>query len=193
RPRLLMLYCSSHLLASFLAATAAAQSASWQKQAPVPTHKNMLSVAAVSETEVWIAAGALFQQTGEVAHTTDGGSTWERIPVDPTDTLNCIFFLDSRHGWVAGNNNFRTTDGGATWHPGSSMGTVRSLFFVDPLHGWAGGGGSNVFRTVDGGVNWWPVLTPAVHNMRSLWFHDAQNGWAVAINGRVIRTRDGGL
>ncbi|WP_419186075.1 WD40/YVTN/BNR-like repeat-containing protein [Rohdeia mirabilis] len=162
-------------------------------QAPLPSPKNMLSISAVSSDEVWATAGALFAQTGDLVHSTDGGATWEVLPVNTTSTLNSVFFLDQQRGWCAGNGIFFTTDGGATWTKANDWGSIYTLHFVDELHGWAGGNGGYVYRTTDGGQTWaFGVSVQSGWTVRDLWFRDALEGYAISIDGTFSRTTDGG-
>ena len=49
--------------------------------------------------------------------TTDGGTTWRRVPILAGTTLLRIVFADRNRGWALGHDNrvLRTTDGGETW------------------------------------------------------------------------------
>ncbi|MEZ5980242.1 MAG: YCF48-related protein [Planctomycetota bacterium] len=178
-------------VALVLAAAASAQTI--ELQAPLPSPKNMLSIHAVSGGEVWATAGALFAQTGDLVHSVDGGATWEVLPVNPTTTLNAVFFLDQQHGWCAGNGMFHTTDGGATWVQDNTWGSMYGLFFVDELHGWACGNGGIAYRTTDGGHTWTGASVLSGWTVRSLWFFDTLNGYAVSIDGSLSRTTNGGV
>ncbi len=52
-----------------------------------------------------------------VWRTTNGGTTWRRIPILDGTTLRRIVFADRNRGWVLGHDNriLRTPDGGETW------------------------------------------------------------------------------
>jgi photosystem II stability/assembly factor-like uncharacterized protein len=166
------LFCSTALTTTVAAllstGSAVAQSNGPALQAPIPSPKNMLSVSAVSANEVWATGGALFGQTGDLVHSADGGLSWETIPVNPTTTLNAVFFLDAQYGWCAGNGMFHTTDGGATWIQDNTWGSMYGLFFVDPLHGWACGNGGIAYRTTDGGSTWTGVSVQSGSTTREL-------------------------
>jgi hypothetical protein len=124
----------------------------WTKQAPIPTWFSLQGIAALSPTECWIASAPLLDDVGELAHTTNAGRTWTVVSVDRQ--VNAVAFIDSLHGWAAGNAFFHTTDGGQTWIKDNSFGTVYDLFFLDTLHGWASGNGSVNYYTTDGGLHW---------------------------------------
>jgi len=52
-----------------------------------------------------------------IAHTTDGGDTWQdQIGESRPDFFEAIFFADNKHGWtVSKDTAFNTLDGGSTW------------------------------------------------------------------------------
>jgi photosystem II stability/assembly factor-like uncharacterized protein len=78
------------------------------------------------------------------------------VSVDlPSYNLNDVFFVDARHGWIAGDFGtlLATSDGGATWRAQAS-GThvaLQSLFFVDARTGWVTGDFGSILITVTGG------------------------------------------
>ena len=135
-----------------------AASGGWAKQAPIPTWFSLQGIAPISRTECWIASAPLLGDVGELAHTTDAGRTWTVVSVPRQ--VNAVAFVDSLHGWAAGNAFFHTTDGGQTWIQDNNFGTIYDLFFLDPLHGWACGNGSVNYYTTDGGLRWTAVGAP---------------------------------
>jgi photosystem II stability/assembly factor-like uncharacterized protein len=167
------------------------QGATWTKQAPVPTASSLMSLAVVSQDEVWGVSSPMLGDAGLLVHTTDAGATWN--VVDPhSQQLNAVFFLDAQHGWAAGNNFLHTTDGGQTWVKDNDWGSIYDLFVLDLQHGWACGNGAAAYRTTNGGLTWSGVTTPGGATMSSIWFTDLLNGWSVSIDGRIVRTIDGG-
>jgi photosystem II stability/assembly factor-like uncharacterized protein len=59
-----------------------------------------------------------------VVKTTDGGDTWQELPVtqDPAMQEFGIGFVDAQRGWIGAlPNGFATTDGGRTWEAVKSM------------------------------------------------------------------------
>jgi photosystem II stability/assembly factor-like uncharacterized protein len=171
------------------AETAAARSR-WTKQAPIPTWYSLRGITALSPNECWIASAPLLDDVGELAHTTDGGRSWTVVALP--HQMNAIFFVDSLHGWAAGNAFYHTSDGGQTWIKDNDFGTIEDLFFLDTLHGWASGNGSVNYYTTDGGLHWQAVSAPGGFTMSSIWFTDLLNGWSVNIGGQIFRSTDGG-
>src|SRR2546423_5622513 len=164
--------------------------ARWTKQAPIPTWFSLQGVAPISPNECWIASAPLLDDIGELAHTTDAGRTWTVVQVPRQ--VNAVAFVDSLHGWAAGNGFFHTIDGGQTWIQDNDFGTIYDLFFLDTLHGWASGNGSVNYYTADGGLHWTAVSAPGGFTMGSIWFTDLLNGWSVNTGGQIFRSTDGG-
>ena len=105
--------------------------------------------------------------------------------------VNAIAFVDSLHGWAAGNAFFHTTDGGQTWIQDNNFGTIYYLFFLDTLHGWASGNASVNYYTTDGGLHWTGVSAPGGSTIGSIWFNDRLNGDTVALAGRASLSAPG--
>ena len=162
----------------------------WTKQAPIPTSFGVQGVAALSSTDCWVAAAAFLDNVGELAHTTDGGRTWTVVSVD--SQVTSVAFVDTLHGWAAGNAFYHTTDGGQTWIKDNNFGSIADIFFFDTLHGWAAGNGAVNYYTVDCGLHWTGVTAPGDSNMTSIYFTDMLNGWSVDLNGQVFHSTNGG-
>ncbi|MBI3364672.1 MAG: T9SS type A sorting domain-containing protein, partial [Ignavibacteriae bacterium] len=84
-------------------------------------------------------------RSGFVVRTTDGGSTWDKVPSGPIETYYSLHFLpDYRSGWAVGDGGViaTTSDGGTTWTTEQIPETHRTLldvFFLDNSLGWVGG------------------------------------------------------
>lgn len=180
-----MLILTLTLLAIAAAAPAAAQ-VTWTRQAPIPTGADLYAVSQVSATAIWAAGGP-----GVVAHTLDGGQTWELNELDTT-SLSALFFLDAQRGWAAGNGFFHTTDGGESWTKDNAWGSIYDLFFLDSQRGWACGNGGVTYRTTNGGLSWSFRAVGTITTLSSIWFVDDLRGWTADIDGRIYRSTDGG-
>ncbi len=101
--------------------------------------------------------------------TTDGGITWNKLPlptpgVTPQITYRDMFALDANTVFLVGNGFprrfvYRTTDGGATWQDISGnivaqgAGNFTGVLFHDANNGYVMTPGL-MFKTTNGGVTW---------------------------------------
>jgi photosystem II stability/assembly factor-like uncharacterized protein len=137
-------------------------------------------LSAPSSDVVWafVADGVLFRST-------DRGDTWEQRPLPPYHGGGGppeVSFADAQDGWYttggvpetecngAGEQVWRTTDGGATWQvvaavsgPAGGSGIAyaqckQGLSFIDSTHGfldsWDDSHQPTIYRTSDGGRTW---------------------------------------
>lgn len=170
-----------------LCALARAQTFTWTQQAPLPTGADLHAVQMPSPSEIWTTGG----NPGKVFHSTDAGLHWQTTQLN-TDSLWALFFLDSQHGWAAGNGFFHTSNGGQVWVQDNSFGSVYDLFFLDAQHGWACGNGGVAYRTVDGGLNWAYSTVGPITTLSSIFFVSASLGWTLNIDGEIYKSTDGG-
>ena len=154
---------------------------------------------------------------GQVYLTRDGGETWNmQGPFADKSTLNDIWFVDDKRGWltgyhilVAGRRSsrpllFQTTDGGTSWQQIAVEADIlpSSVCFVGD-DGWLAGSrrvvnGNSItlqgalLHTTDDGINWEPVeLGPNEPFLTEVRFTDKEHGWVVS-RDTLYRTEDGG-
>jgi gliding motility-associated-like protein len=118
--------------------------------------------------------------------TTDGGVTWNKLPlptpgVTPQITYNDMFALDANTVFLVGNGFprkaiFRTTNGGTTWQDitGNALtifptGNFNSVVFHDVNNGYIGCAGGFLV-TNDGGTTWRIDQTASTTNHTSIGF-----------------------
>lgn len=118
--------------------------------------------------------------------TTDGGVTWNKLPlptpgVTPQITYNDMFALDANTVFLVGNGFprkaiFRTTDGGNTWQDITSnalaifpVGNFNSVVFHDLNNGYIGCAGGFLV-TNNGGASWRIDQTASSTNHTSIGF-----------------------
>lgn len=151
-------------------------------------------------------SGYLLLSNGDVYSTPDGGATWTKrtaLPGSPvkggTDKPGDVWFTGTLTGvGTAGNNIYRTTDGGNSWtivNNVSSADLTRFAFHNANI-GIVVGKGKNALVTSDGGASWTPVSVNAGTAGIDLSDVDCANPndcTAVAADGsQLYRTGDGG-
>lgn len=113
--------------------------------------------------------------------TTDGGSSWNKLPlptpgVTPAISYTDLQALDANTVFVTGNGYprqviFKTTDGGQTWTDISSnlaalgIGNLAGVRMHDVNNGYVVRPGGFMCKTTNGGQSWTPELAP----VSSLW------------------------
>lgn len=163
--------------------------AQWSTQSPVPTHLDVRGVGASSEERVFIATDDdSFDNGGALFESTDGGINWiqRNIPLSLSNPFNGLFFLDNQNGWVYGNENYRTTDGGTTWTQLPFLGSTYFMKFYTPTFGIATGNFGQ-YISIDGGSTW--IDSP--NGMFEFDFTNDLVGLGIA-NNAIYRTSDGG-
>ena len=142
------------LLVTLFALTLAPLShAQWSTHSPSPTSLDVRGVAAPTADRVFVAtANGVFDDVGSLFESPDGGASWvpRDVPFSLNEPLNGITFYDAERGWVFGNRNYRTTDGGDTWTELPVLGTVYQMAFFTPSFGMASSG-ATVWESLDGG------------------------------------------
>lgn len=124
--------------------------------------------------------------------------------------LNTVYFIDSKRGWVAGDDGYLafTDDAGVSWveRPLGVTHAINDIYFVGKDDGFVLAGGS-IFSTSDGGHTWreaykfspaeFDGATPELYSLR---FNGKKRGWVVGsasrgdivVNSILAITRDGG-
>ena len=145
----------------------------------------------------------------ELAMTSDGGRTWNSVPLPPPEKRPTLFetelceghspqLLSPSEGALAVSCStglllsyfYRTEDGGQTWQSFLYPGGTLSL--TGPRTALALG--QKIYRTEDGGQTWKHIKTVQWNGQFS--FVNDQVGWAVARTGdaiALVTTTDGGL
>jgi photosystem II stability/assembly factor-like uncharacterized protein len=112
------------------------------------------------DAQNWVACGL-----GWVIRSSDGGASWERLPVTD-DWFTAIHFPTQKIGYICGRTGYllKTTDGGRTWQQirqggafGEKRKVFRSVWFSTADKGLLVGEDGIIWRTLDGGESWSPV------------------------------------
>jgi photosystem II stability/assembly factor-like uncharacterized protein len=139
-------------------------------------------------------------------------SGWSALRITSSGRdLNTVYFVDSKRGWVGGDEGFltHTEDGGATWieqRLDAKRHAVNDIYFANKEVGFALAG-DMIFRSNDGGHTWQEsyrisptAVRGATAELYSLRFNGKKKGWVVGslargdtVIGSVLAiTRDSG-
>ncbi len=172
------------------------------KDKPVQKVKEPLQAIVTANTTTAFAYGGGFhgegvEQEGILLTTTDGGSTWQKLPFLFQQNIKAIFFRDAQHGWVYDNGGtlYRTTDGGHQWVisiSGKGVAPLIGMYFINADEGWIVGKAGDMRHSTDGGKTWQAQKVPVTNTLQSVYFLDKNNGWAGGADGAMIGTSDGG-
>jgi photosystem II stability/assembly factor-like uncharacterized protein len=145
------------------------------------------------------------QSMGEgVFRTDDGGRTWKPLGIPGRNDFVSVYFVDDRHGWVAGDYGrlASTDDGGATWklHEPPLKAYLGKIRFVSPEVGWLlprRGHQGGPLATTDGGRTWNTQYADigTSRPIVDMQFLNAQTGFLLAEANRdsqVLATSNGG-
>ena len=171
-----------------LAVTPAA--AQWTTESPLPTHLEIRGIAAPAAGRVFLATDDdWYDDGGALFESGDGGAIWTQraVPESLGGGLFGVFFFDDQLGWVWGNENYRTTDGGTTWEPLPLLGSAYFMEFESPSFGVTTGN-FGAFVSRDGGLSW----DPSPQEMSEFSFSGESIGLGAAATG-LFRSTDGGV
>ncbi len=128
-------------------------------------------------------------------------TSWVATRIGPArGDLNTVYFLDSKRGWVGGDNGFlgRTDDGGETWSR-QVVGTtdaINDVYFRDKENGFLLAG-NTIFATQDSGTRWSESrrflpneFDGATVELYSVRFPNKKKGWVVGSVSRGDRIVD---
>ena len=135
---------------------------------------------------------------GFISVTSNGGMNWNIIYREGYGYY-CVYFTDSKTGYVSGNGGIvlKSTDAGSSWNRIYSAGlySLTCIRFIDINTGFIFGGnaaGSKgiILKTTDAGLSWVKKDAPAALN--SAYFINSTTGYAAGNSGMIIHTTDGG-
>ena len=176
----------------------------WVGQSPKPLGNNLNSVDIINDNIIWTAGDG-----GALLKSSDGGSTWQRKPVDNKYQIRRVQFLDEQNGYicareweyVVGSNEsyygiiLETNDGGNNWNLKYRSSTqLTNLFFINQWTGWAIADSGRILKTTNGGDDWAEYYCGYNARLLDIKFLDELNGWMISAygDGGVFRSTDGG-
>ncbi len=136
---------------------------------------------------------SIYDRTGLIFRTINGGQTWQKQIYDSLYGFNSITFVNDSIGWISGTGSLlKTDDKGITWKIVvlDSVQPDGRVQFINDNVGWIGG----TLKTMDGGKNWEPQVIP-ITSINSFDFINSEMGWVVASsngNNNILKTTDGG-
>lgn len=170
---------------------------------------DLISVYFTSANTGWVAG-----DDGFLAHTNDGGKTWNQKKIETQDSINEIYFRNEGNGYlVAGRKMFKTTDGGKSWREFRPLNNYNNLNgtpdflsvrFIGKKEGFIIGSlfkvvngkevitDSLVLKSNDGGENWSRVTVPHKKEIIHMDFINDNIGWMVGDGGLILATVNGG-
>jgi len=163
------------------------------QNAPLGYADNFFGISLVDSQKGW-AVG----DYGLVAHTEDGGKTWNRQQCNTEAPLYSVDFVDENNGWIVGKfaKVFHTSDGGTSYSEQKTP-VEEDLFdvsFVDAQNGWIVGTFGTILHTADGGQTWEKQGEEGVDKIyNSICFVDKNYGWAAGEFATILHTEDGGV
>ncbi len=132
-----------------------------------------------------------------IVKSTDGGTTWQNIPITPNNPVVRTFFTSPLigHAVCLSGTIMKTIDGGNTWYVTESTNISPSGYieieFINENVGFATREHNDLYKTIDGGETWNEVNygSNAVHTIQ---FLNNNDGFMAGENGAVYKTTDGG-
>ena len=165
----------------------AAQAVRWIAGAPV-AEANLLGVDLIDEKNGWAVGG-----TGLLLSTTNGGETWDLVPINRAEDLWSVKFLTRELGFIVGEDGLilATVDGGNEWAAQSS-GTTRALLGLAVARDYAVAVGEKgtILRSEDR-ETWTPIESGTSETLNAV-AASGDSCWAVGSKGVTVGSTDRG-
>lgn len=184
-------------LVLFLSANSLLAQSNWETH-DSPVEADLHNITFASDSVGWM----ITHNTGTVIHTQDGGDSWFIQARLDSITLEDIYFLDKKTGWISGENGliWKTTDGGKTWEKNKISkkdSWIYSIYFFSEDKGIAVGLHENkpitlFLQTTDGGDTWKDIRNKVpVSFYEPIHFVNDDEGYVGGLN-KIIFTNDKG-
>jgi photosystem II stability/assembly factor-like uncharacterized protein len=141
------------------------------------------------------ALGGLFDISGIVRRTTNGGERWVESEVSPEPTydmhyIDSLNFIGLSGDFEYGAGLVRSRDAGHNWSYRwlGILGRPSTLSFRTPSEGWAPTElDASLMYTLDTGNTWHTIRPPRLKIIHDLTFVDSTTGYAVGDSGTVLK------
>ena len=158
---------------------------------PLPRGETLNAVSMASaDGNVAYAVG----NNGCTIKTYNGGQSWVQKSSPVSSDLYAVSFIDSTHGWAAGEGGaiLKMIDGASyQLQTSGTTNDVRGIFFRNSNLGWACTDGGEVLRTTNGGTNW-TADDLGDYYFTEIHFVSDTKGFVVSGNGDIFVSTDGG-
>lgn len=158
---------------------------------PLPRGETLNAVSMASaDGSVAYAVGT----NGCTIKTYNGGQSWVQKSSPVSSDLYAVSFIDSTHGWAAGDDGviLKMTDGASYQQQTSGTSAdIYGIFFRNSNLGWACSTGGEVLRTSNGGTTWTTVDLGDYYFTEILFVTDTK-GFVISANGDIFISNDGG-
>ncbi|RAI95053.1 YCF48-related protein [Algoriphagus yeomjeoni] len=149
------------------------------------------------EAITWVDQNVGFS-VGEnlIIKTTDGGATWNELPVSYDGKLFDVAFWDENIGVAVGENGLilRTQDAGNTWDilPSGSTQTLKNLEISSEDKILAVSDAGEILFSVDKGNTWTQKSSGTNQSLNDITFINPDTAFIAGGQGRILRSYDGG-
>ncbi|WP_425420631.1 YCF48-related protein [Phaeodactylibacter xiamenensis] len=165
----------------------------WVRQHPFEDLRDVLDVAMSPG-----GFGVMVGEDGLAMETQDFGETWAYIGDNFIGTQReaaCVPNGDGTYTtWIAGNDLWRSADGGQSWEKLPDPEGVGNTFFMHVLQPdeLFVANYVTLLKTADGGGNWTDITPENVGFISNIFFLDSNHGWVGNRDGQLFITQDGG-
>lgn len=131
-----------------------------------------------------------------IIRTSDGGTTWNELPVSYDGKLLDVAFWDENVGVAVGENGLilKTQDGGNTWVqiPSGSVKPLLSVEISNENRILATSEGGEILFSINKGDTWAKISSGTNQSLNDLSFINTDTAYVAGNQGVILRTYDGG-
>ncbi|SFB48753.1 Por secretion system C-terminal sorting domain-containing protein [Algoriphagus aquimarinus] len=145
----------------------------------------------------WVDSNVGFS-VGEnlIIRTSDGGTTWEELPVSFDGKLLGVAFWDANTGVAVGDNGLilKTQDGGDTWSQKNSTTnqSLKSIAVATENRLLASSVGGQILLSTNKGETWTKITSGTNQSLNDISFINSDTVYIAGDQGVILRSYDGG-